>query len=607
MAKARVLAVDDQRYFRELIAGLLAEEGYATETASSGEEALRILERADFDVVLTDLVMPGMDGSELVRRLKRRDPDQDVIVVTGVVDVATAVEAMKLGASDYLLKPFDRHALAVTLEGTLGRRRVRAERDRLLSENIEYIAETRLLERALSLFSALSLEALAPRLLRALCVETGAQGAALWVAADGSTEHFELAAVHGLVRVAEEPESVETSEIPPALADEEARVALVASGDAAQTPALYAVLRRGAQRIGLVRLADRLEGERFEEPDRLAAERLVRHAEVALAHALRLRALERRSFEDPDTGVWRHEFLADVARGELEKAHRFGRSLALLAIDPGWPEGAPRSRESAEAVARALAGVLRSTDLLAIDAAGRFHVLLAECNALGAAVLKRRCQQALARCEALAALPERGRSRPRLASASYPGDGAQLDALEGALEARLEAGRRSIVGSLSLEKLSLGDALRALLREGVSARSQTPAEIARFVLEECGRRPRERSLVYVAPGAALAAPVQQALAALRGVRLRSEIAVLGGERPPADAPASAWVAPERVATLPPCLVHYGGGAAYAMVRAPMDASGATRLFHSSDRELAEYLAFRLHEELSLPRLVEEAA
>jgi DNA-binding response OmpR family regulator len=607
MAKARILAVDDQRYFRELIAGLLAEEGYATETASSGEEALRILDRSDFDVVLTDLVMPGMDGSELVRRVKQRDPDQDVIVVTGVVDVGTAVEAMKLGASDYLLKPFDRRALAVTLEGTLGRRRVRAERDRLLAENIEYITETRLLERALALFSALSIDALAPRLLRALCVETGAQGAALWVAADDSAERLELAAVHGLVRVAEEPESVEAAEIPPELSDEDTRVALVAWGDASQAPALCAVLRRDAQRIGLVRLTDRLEGERFEELDRLAAERLVRHAEVALAHALRVRALERRSFEDPDTGVWRHEFLADVARGELEKAHRFGRSLALLAIDPGWPEAAPRSRETAEAVARALAGVLRATDLLAVDGAGRFHVLLAECDALGAAVFKRRCQQALARCEALAALPERGRSRPRLASASYPGDGGQLEALERALEARLEAGRRSIVGSLSLEKLSLGDALRALLREGVSARSETPAEIARFVLEECGRRPRERSLVYVVPGAALAEPVSQALAALRGVRLRSEIAVLGGERPPAESPAGAWVAPERVTTLPPCLVHYGDGAAYAMVRAPLDASGATRLFHSSDRELAEYLAFRLHAELSLPRLAEEAA
>ena len=127
MPKGRVLAVDDQRYFRELVDGLLSEEGFETQTASSGEEALRLLEQAHFDIVLTDLVMPGMDGSELVHRIKQRDPEQDVVVVTGVVDVKTAVEAMKLGATDYLLKPFDRTTLASTLENILQRRRLRAE------------------------------------------------------------------------------------------------------------------------------------------------------------------------------------------------------------------------------------------------------------------------------------------------------------------------------------------------------------------------------------------------------------------------------------------------------------------------------------------------
>ena len=107
MAKARILAVDDQRYFRELIAGMLAEEGFEAQTASSGEEALHVLENSDFDIVLTDLVMPGMDGNELVHRVKQRDSEQDIVVVTGVVDVKTAVDAMKLGASEYLLKPFD--------------------------------------------------------------------------------------------------------------------------------------------------------------------------------------------------------------------------------------------------------------------------------------------------------------------------------------------------------------------------------------------------------------------------------------------------------------------------------------------------------------------
>ena len=83
MPKARVLAVDDQRYFRELIEGLLTDEGYEVVTASSGEEALHLLEREDFDIVLTDLVMPGIDGTQLVERVKKRLPDQEIVMVTG--------------------------------------------------------------------------------------------------------------------------------------------------------------------------------------------------------------------------------------------------------------------------------------------------------------------------------------------------------------------------------------------------------------------------------------------------------------------------------------------------------------------------------------------
>jgi DNA-binding response OmpR family regulator len=605
--KARILAVDDQRYFRELIANLLAEEGYEAETASSGEEALRILGRADFDVVLTDLVMPGMDGSELVHRVKQRNPDQDIVVVTGVVDVATAVEAMKLGASDYLLKPFDRKTLAVTLDDLLLRRGIRRERDRLLAENIEFIAETRLLERAIGLFSTLDLQPLAQRTLRALCEETGAQGAVLWLASETASPALELAAAHGLVRVADEPETIVASDLPEPLATGDKPSVFAEWGDGAREPALYLTLRRDGRLLGLARLTDKLEGERFEELDRVAGEKLARHAQVALANALRVRALERRSFEDPDTGVWRQAFLVDVARGELEKAHRFGRSLALLAIDPGWPEGQGPPAEAAAAVARALAGVLRATDLLAVDARGRFHVLLVECDALGAAYFKQRCREALERSDALARLDARARPQPKIASASYPGDGTQLEALERSLEARLESGRRSIVASLSLARLSLGEALRALLREGAAASAETAAQIVRFALGEVGRRPRERSLLYVAPGTAFAAPVQEALESLRGVHTRSDVIVLGGERPPDGAPSVAWVPPDRTPELAPCLVYYADGAAYALVRAPGDAGGPTRLFQSSDRELVEYLALRLQEEVALPRTLEEAA
>src|SRR5262245_37061499 len=162
--------------------------------------------------------MPGMDGSELVHRVKARNPEQDIVVVTGVVDVRTAVDAMKLGASDYLLKPFDRRALGLCLESILQKRRLQSEHARLLAENIEFMGERRLFERALGLFACVSLQPLAERSVEGLCLETQAQGGVLWVHSEEGP--LELAAARGLVRLDAEPERIGLDQLPSALRDD---------------------------------------------------------------------------------------------------------------------------------------------------------------------------------------------------------------------------------------------------------------------------------------------------------------------------------------------------------------------------------------------------
>jgi DNA-binding response OmpR family regulator len=252
MGRGRILAVDDQRYFRELIEGLLVEEGYEVQTASSGEEALRVLDHASFDVIVTDLVMPGMNGCDLVQRVKERDPDQEIIVVTGVVDVRSAVDAMKVGATDYLLKPFDRATLASSLDAILQRSRLRQERDRLLAENIEYLGERSLFERALGLFTATSIEALSEKVLDGLCQETGAQGGALWWRDEEGGAGFRLTAVHGLVRIEEERERIDVAAVPKPLRESSAVTATTdwRDPDGLPRPALLVALRRRDELVG---------------------------------------------------------------------------------------------------------------------------------------------------------------------------------------------------------------------------------------------------------------------------------------------------------------------------------------------------------------------
>ena len=103
----RVLVVDDEQSLRKILAATLQREGYEVQVASDGEEALAALDRDGADVVVTDLVMPKMDGLSLLRKVVASHPDVPVIVVTAHGRVDSAVEAMKAGAFDFVTKPFE--------------------------------------------------------------------------------------------------------------------------------------------------------------------------------------------------------------------------------------------------------------------------------------------------------------------------------------------------------------------------------------------------------------------------------------------------------------------------------------------------------------------
>ncbi|MFH2220260.1 MAG: response regulator [Pseudomonadota bacterium] len=103
----RILIVDDELIVRESIKEWLKDEGFTVETAESGSEALDHLSKQPYHLMLTDIKMPGMNGVEVLRRARQEYPDLCVVMMTAYATVETAVEAMKIGALDYLLKPFD--------------------------------------------------------------------------------------------------------------------------------------------------------------------------------------------------------------------------------------------------------------------------------------------------------------------------------------------------------------------------------------------------------------------------------------------------------------------------------------------------------------------
>lgn len=139
----RILVVDDEEAIREIVASMLASAGYACKQAASGMEALAVLNSGEeFELMLSDLMMADLDGIGLLERTKEKFPDMPVVMVTAVHDISVALAAIRNGAYDYLLKPFEREQLLATVSRALENRRLKLE-NRTYQMNLESLVEAR--------------------------------------------------------------------------------------------------------------------------------------------------------------------------------------------------------------------------------------------------------------------------------------------------------------------------------------------------------------------------------------------------------------------------------------------------------------------------------
>ena len=122
-----ILIVEDEQKMLRLLELNLAEEGYATLAAQDAETGLKLLRQEKIDLVLTDLKLPRMDGLEFLQAVKRSNAQIPVILMTAYGTVETAIEAMKAGASDYVLKPFSMEEIKLIIHKELDVRRLREE------------------------------------------------------------------------------------------------------------------------------------------------------------------------------------------------------------------------------------------------------------------------------------------------------------------------------------------------------------------------------------------------------------------------------------------------------------------------------------------------
>ena len=125
---ASVLLVDDEEQFLQVLSERLTNRGLHVSSVTSGEEAVAMVENKNFDAVVVDLAMPGIDGIETTKQIKEKRPDLEIIILTGHATVKAGIEAMKLGAEDFLEKPVDLNVLLERIRNAKNKRKESMEK-----------------------------------------------------------------------------------------------------------------------------------------------------------------------------------------------------------------------------------------------------------------------------------------------------------------------------------------------------------------------------------------------------------------------------------------------------------------------------------------------
>lgn len=140
MIGSKILLVDDEVVFTKNMAKLLTNRGYIVTEVNSGDSAIRALEEKDFDVVVLDLKMPGMDGITTLKEIKKLGLFTETLILTGHGSIDTALEAIKLGAYDYLTKPCEIDELVAKIEGAWQKKDGEVKKD--MHEKIQKVVES---------------------------------------------------------------------------------------------------------------------------------------------------------------------------------------------------------------------------------------------------------------------------------------------------------------------------------------------------------------------------------------------------------------------------------------------------------------------------------
>ena len=389
-----ILLVDDDLFFRQVANDMLTRNGHRVVSVENATLALEEAARTPFDLVITDVVMPGVDGFALTARLREKDPDQEVILVSQRSDVRGSEMALRSGAADCLTKPIEEADLLLAVGRALERASLRRERAQLRDENLEFARFHNLHQRCLELLSHPDLEWLQERIIAELGAVCDAQSAALWVMDDRGD--LVLRAYRGLLDkqfLAEKmnpegPLAGRLREAQPWQARDE------------RSAVMYVPLLASGEIVGLAQLSDPLAGD-FRPEHTRDAKVLADFAAVGVKNGRRMLALQRLGLRDRETAAYNLSYFTDYASKEIYKARRYGRTFSLLTFSiDNLPLvrvrlGASDAKKAVRGIIRALSKIIRDSDVIAKASDQEFYLLLPETDFFGALMFVRRAVAAV--------------------------------------------------------------------------------------------------------------------------------------------------------------------------------------------------------------------
>lgn len=439
-----ILVVEDDRFFRELYADILHEAGYGVLTADSGEQALACLAVQKCGLVITDLVMPGMSGVELLAAIKAREPSIDVVLVTAHADLESALLALRHGARDYLLKP-------IRSEELLHIVRLCLEQRHLISENFELRTMLGLVQTSQVLSGCLDLDGVCHLAVDACARELGVGRGIALVRREkevelherkGITQEIAAALVDQLVPLlgkrgfrSKNPFRFEVASEHAGLETADLREALV----------IPLTVRSGCQ--GAVVLLNDHGAALPDIKNERNIEFLQEHAARALDNAARFSATRELLYIDELSGLFNYRYLKLALEREIKRADRYSTQLSAVFLDLddfkrvndtlGHLLGSKLLRE----LGKILKNSVREVDVVIRYGGDEYTLLLVETGPETSWQVCERIRSMIEQHQFLSQDGQQVRVTASLGFASYPEDTSSLDELLNMADQAMYAGK----------------------------------------------------------------------------------------------------------------------------------------------------------------------